>query len=149
MQSKGAKGQLGRILASDEILLPGSPSKHVFCVDLTLHRTGGATHSWCHAFVVPRIRGATHSWCHAFVVPRIRGATGTSDNPGWNLMAGRTANYSTRQGKWTELRCTGCVLSPHYGHTASLINDVMYVFGGHGVDGPVLDDLIALKLSSK
>jgi Galactose oxidase, central domain len=56
-------------------------------------------------------------------------------------------DVSTR--KWTELRCTGCVPSPRYRHTASLIDDVMYVFGGRVGDGPALGDLIALKLSSK
>ncbi|KAH9995847.1 hypothetical protein BJV77DRAFT_1092729 [Russula vinacea] len=34
--------------------------------------------------------------------------------------------------KWTELRCTGCVPSPRYSHTASLVDDVIR-----------LDDLIA------
>ena len=60
-----------------------------------------------------------------------------------------TWSFDVSTGKWTELRCTGCVPSPRHRHTASLIDDIMYVFGGRGVDGRVLDDLIALKLSSK
>ena len=55
-------------------------------------------------------------------------------------------NISTR--KWTELQCTGSIPSPRSGHTAVLVNDVMYVFGGYtGKD--YLDDLIALQLSSE
>ena len=60
-----------------------------------------------------------------------------------------TWSFDVSTQKWTELRCTGCIPSPRYSHTASLVDDVMYVFGGCGVDGLVLDDLIALKLSSK
>ena len=60
-----------------------------------------------------------------------------------------TWSFDVSTGKWTELRCTGCVPSPRLGHTASLIDDVMYAFGGLDGDGRVLDDLIALKLSSK
>lgn len=55
-------------------------------------------------------------------------------------------DISTR--KWTELRCTGCVPTPRGGHAATLINGVMYVFGGH-TTSQTLDDLIALQLSSE
>ncbi len=51
--------------------------------------------------------------------------------------------------KWTELQCTGYILYPHEGHAIALVNDVMYVFGGHGIDGYDLSDLIAFELSSK
>jgi len=54
---------------------------------------------------------------------------------------------STR--KWTELQCTGYIPYPHEGHAVALVNDVMYVFGGRGVDGRDLSDLIAFELSSK
>ena len=56
-------------------------------------------------------------------------------------------DVSTR--KWTELQCTGHIPSPRAGHAAALVDDVMYVFGGYDVDGQLLDDLIAFKLSSK
>jgi N-acetylneuraminic acid mutarotase len=56
-------------------------------------------------------------------------------------------NISTR--KWTELQCTGSIPSPRAGHTAVLIDDVMYVFGGLSNDKTYLDDLTALDLSSK
>jgi hypothetical protein len=51
--------------------------------------------------------------------------------------------------KWTELQCTGYIPSPREGHAAALVDDVMYVFGGRGVDGTDLGDLTAFKLSSK
>jgi hypothetical protein len=56
-------------------------------------------------------------------------------------------DISTR--KWTELQCTGSIPSPRGGHAAVLVDDVMYVFGGYGMDKTYLDDLIALQLSSK
>ena len=57
-------------------------------------------------------------------------------------------DISTR--KWTELQCTGSIPSPRAGHAAALVDDVMYVFGGFAIDGPlVLGDLTALNLSSK
>ncbi len=51
--------------------------------------------------------------------------------------------------KWTELQCTGYIPYPCEGHTIALVNDVIYVFGGHGIDRCNLSDLIAFKLSSK
>ena len=51
--------------------------------------------------------------------------------------------------KWTELECTGHIPSPRRGHAAALVDDVMYVFGGRGVDGANLGDLTVFKLSSK
>lgn len=51
--------------------------------------------------------------------------------------------------KWAELQCTGYIPPPREGHAAALVDDVMYVFGGRGVDGADLDELIAFKLSSK
>jgi hypothetical protein len=56
-------------------------------------------------------------------------------------------DISTRQ--WTELQCTGPIPSPRTGHTAVLLGDVMYVFGGRSQNGAYLGDLTALNLSSK
>ncbi len=56
-------------------------------------------------------------------------------------------DISTR--KWTELQCTGSIPSPRGAHAAVLIDDIMYVFGGHAIDGTYLGDLTALNLSSK
>jgi hypothetical protein len=38
--------------------------------------------------------------------------------------------------------------SPREGHAAALVDDVMDVFGGRGVDGRDMGDLVAFKLSS-
>lgn len=51
--------------------------------------------------------------------------------------------------RWTELQCIGYIPSPREGHAAALVDDVMYVFGGRGVDGKDLGDLTAFKLSSQ
>ena len=56
-------------------------------------------------------------------------------------------DVSTR--KWTELQCTGFIPPPRHSHTAALVDDVMYVFGGRGVDKAHLGDLTAFNLSSK
>jgi len=56
-------------------------------------------------------------------------------------------DISTR--KWTELQCTGSIPPPRTGHTAALIDDVVYVFGGGTYDGTYLGDLTAFNLSSK
>ncbi|KAI0285414.1 hypothetical protein BGY98DRAFT_945813 [Russula aff. rugulosa BPL654] len=56
-------------------------------------------------------------------------------------------DVSTR--KWTELQCTGYIPSPRGGHAAALVDDVMYVFGGRGVDGTDLGDLKGFKLSTQ
>ena len=50
---------------------------------------------------------------------------------------------------WSELNCIGFIPSPREGHAAAIVNDVVYVFGGRGVDGKDLGDLAAFKLSSK
>ena len=55
-------------------------------------------------------------------------------------------DLSTR--KWTELQCTGSIPSPRLGHTAVLVDDVMYVFGGF-TGKTYLDDLFSLQLSSE
>jgi hypothetical protein len=46
------------------------------------------------------------------------------------------------------LACIGYIPVPREGHAATLVDDVMYVFGGRGVDGKDLEDLAAFKISS-
>ena len=59
-----------------------------------------------------------------------------------------TWSFDTSTRKWTELRCIGSIPSPRRSHTAVLVDDVMYVFGGY--TGKIyLDDLYALQLSSE
>jgi N-acetylneuraminic acid mutarotase len=50
---------------------------------------------------------------------------------------------------WTELKCIGFIPVPREGHSAALVDDVMYVFGGRGVDGKDLGDLTGFKISSE
>jgi N-acetylneuraminic acid mutarotase len=50
--------------------------------------------------------------------------------------------------RWTKLECIGYLPAPREGHAAALVDDVMYVFGGRGIDGQDLGDLAAFKLSS-
>ena len=52
-------------------------------------------------------------------------------------------------GKWTELQCIGFIPSPREGHAAAIVGNVIYVFGGRGVDGKDLSDLAAFKISSE
>lgn len=57
--------------------------------------------------------------------------------------------YDTSAGIWTELSCTGYIPVPREGHAATLVDDVMYIFGGRGVDGKDLEDLAAFKITSE
>jgi len=52
-------------------------------------------------------------------------------------------------GTWKELDCIGYIPLPREGHAATLVDDVMYVLGGRGVDGKDLDDLAAFKISNQ
>jgi hypothetical protein len=56
--------------------------------------------------------------------------------------------FDTNNATWSELTCIGYMPSPREGHAAALVDDVMYVFGGRGVDGKDMGDLVAFKLSS-
>lgn len=49
---------------------------------------------------------------------------------------------------WTMLKCSGFVPQPREGHSAALVGDVIYVFGGRDVDGNDLGDLSAFKIST-
>lgn len=56
--------------------------------------------------------------------------------------------YDVNTRRWTELQCIGFIPSPREGHAAAVVDDVIYIFGGRGVDGKDLGDLAAFKLSS-
>ncbi|KAK0208871.1 hypothetical protein DFS33DRAFT_1380357 [Desarmillaria ectypa] len=58
-----------------------------------------------------------------------------------------TFDLSTRT--WSELSCIGYIPSPREGHAAALVDDVIYIFGGRGVDGKDLSDLAAFKISNQ
>ncbi len=59
-----------------------------------------------------------------------------------------TWSFDTTTNTWSELNCIGFIPSPREGHSAAMVDDVVYVFGGRGVDGKDLGDLGAFKISS-
>lgn len=59
-----------------------------------------------------------------------------------------TWTYDTGSRTWAELHCIGFIPSPREGHSAALVDDVVYVYGGRSVDGKDLGDLGAFKISS-
>jgi hypothetical protein len=58
-----------------------------------------------------------------------------------------TWEYNTQTGQWSELLCSGFIPVAREGHAATVVDDVMYVFGGRGVDGKDLEDLTAFKIT--
>ncbi|KAI4528977.1 hypothetical protein K525DRAFT_230095 [Schizophyllum commune Loenen D] len=60
-----------------------------------------------------------------------------------------TWSYDTTTRQWSELTCIGFIPSPREGHSAAVVDDVIYVFGGRGVDGKDLGDLAAFKISNQ
>jgi hypothetical protein len=59
--------------------------------------------------------------------------------------------YDTRDNSWTELPCIGYIPTPREFHSATIVNDVMYVFGGRtkeGTEMKELGDLCAFRISS-
>ena len=88
----------------------------------------------------------THSipYLHAFL-PYLFSSFGGTDrkyhyNDTWSF------NLHTRI--WTELNCIGYIPHAREGHAAAIIGNVVYIFGGRGVDGMDLSDLVAFKISS-
>lgn len=59
-----------------------------------------------------------------------------------------TWSFDVNTRTWKELTCIGFIPVPREGHAAALVDDVIYVFGGRGVDGKDLGDLAAYKISS-
>lgn len=59
-----------------------------------------------------------------------------------------TWSFSLSTRKWTELQCIGFIPSAREGHAAAVVGNVIYIFGGRGVDGQDLGDLAAFKISS-
>ncbi|KAL8708094.1 MAG: hypothetical protein Q9220_006947 [cf. Caloplaca sp. 1 TL-2023] len=58
-------------------------------------------------------------------------------------------SYDPRQIAWTQLDCIGYIPAPREGHSAALVNDVMYIFGGRTEEGTDLGDLAAFKITSR
>lgn len=57
--------------------------------------------------------------------------------------------YSPAANAWTQQDCIGYIPAPREGHSAALVNDVMYIFGGRTEEGTDLGDLAAFRISSK
>lgn len=50
---------------------------------------------------------------------------------------------------WTQLDCIGYIPVPREGHSAALVGDVMYIFGGRTEEGADLGDLAAFRITSR
>ncbi|KAJ7124536.1 hypothetical protein C8R44DRAFT_619859 [Mycena epipterygia] len=50
---------------------------------------------------------------------------------------------------WSELQCIGFIPAPREGHAAALVDDIIYIFGGHGADGKDLSDLAAFRIPNQ
>lgn len=57
--------------------------------------------------------------------------------------------FDTRTRTWSEFWCGGYIPSPREGHSAALVGDIVYIFGGRGVDGANIGELAAFRISSK
>ncbi|KAF2752339.1 hypothetical protein M011DRAFT_393400 [Sporormia fimetaria CBS 119925] len=57
--------------------------------------------------------------------------------------------YDPRSNSWTELDCIGYIPVAREGHSATLVNDTMYIFGGRTQEGLDLGDLAAFRISSR
>ncbi|KDR85383.1 hypothetical protein GALMADRAFT_1324087 [Galerina marginata CBS 339.88] len=60
-----------------------------------------------------------------------------------------TWSFNLQTKKWTELNCIGFIPSAREGHAAAILGNVIYVFGGRGIDGKDLGDLAAFKISNQ
>ena len=58
-------------------------------------------------------------------------------------------SYDPRQNIWSQLDCIGYIPISREGHSAALVNDIMYIFGGRTEEGADLGDLAAFKISSR
>jgi DNA repair exonuclease SbcCD ATPase subunit len=57
--------------------------------------------------------------------------------------------YDPVPNTWTQLDCIGYIPAPREGHAATIVDDVMYVFGGRTEEGADLGDLAAFRISSR
>ena len=58
-------------------------------------------------------------------------------------------SYDPKQIAWTQLDCIGYIPAPREGHSAALVGDVMYIFGGRTEEGTDLGDLAAFRITSR
>lgn len=57
--------------------------------------------------------------------------------------------YEPRFNTWTQLGWVGYIPCPQEGHSAALVNDTMYIFGGRTEEGTDLGDLAAFRIKSQ
>jgi chromosome segregation ATPase len=57
--------------------------------------------------------------------------------------------YDPQTNTWAQQDCIGFIPAPREGHSAALVNDVMYIFGGRTEEGTDLGDLAAFRISSR
>lgn len=57
--------------------------------------------------------------------------------------------YDPQENTWTSLECSGFIPAPCEGHSATIVGDIMYVFGGRSSQGNDLGTLSALKLTTR
>ena len=57
--------------------------------------------------------------------------------------------YEPRSNTWSELDCIGYIPVAREGHSAALVNDTMYIFGGRTQEGVDLGDLAAFRITSR
>lgn len=58
-------------------------------------------------------------------------------------------SYDPKHIAWTQLDCIGYIPAPREGHSAALVGDVMYIFGGRTEDGTDLGDLAAFRITAR
>ncbi|KAL9619823.1 MAG: hypothetical protein Q9160_005563 [Pyrenula sp. 1 TL-2023] len=58
-------------------------------------------------------------------------------------------SYDPRTNTWSQQDCIGYIPQPREGHSAALVGDVMYIFGGRTEEGTDLGDLAAFRIASK
>lgn len=58
-------------------------------------------------------------------------------------------SYDPRANIWTQQECIGYIPAPREGHSAAIVGDVMYIFGGRTEEGTDLGDLAAFRLSTR
>ncbi|KDR71309.1 hypothetical protein GALMADRAFT_281901 [Galerina marginata CBS 339.88] len=85
--------------------------------------------------------------CHVCVTHRdqIIIFGGTDGNYHYN----DTWSFNLQTKRWTEFTCMGFIPSAREGHAAAILGNVIYVFGGRGIDGQDLDDLAALNILNR
>ena len=58
-------------------------------------------------------------------------------------------SYDPKVMAWSQLDCIGYIPTPREGHSAALVDDVMYIFGGRTEEGTDLGDLAAFRITSR